>query len=46
MPLESIESVVTEMSSVLYDPNYFGLARYFNALDGRNYELILVFEGG
>lgn len=46
VPSESIESVVTELSTVLYDPSYFGMARYFNALDGRNYELILVFQGG
>lgn len=46
VPSENIADVVEELSNVLYDPIKTELARYYNALDGRNYELILVFQGG
>lgn len=37
VPSENIADVVAELSNGLYDPIYTELARYYNALDGRNY---------
>ena len=46
VPSENIANVVARLSKGLDDSIYTELARYYNALDGRDYELILVFQGG